>query len=53
MQCWCDLKNSYCIKINVLTTLYYSLIYPYLTYGIAAQGNSYSSTTNPSYKSQK
>ena len=32
---------------KVLTQLYYSLIYPYLTYGIVIWGDTYKSTLYP------
>ena len=38
---------------KVLTQLYYSLIYPYLTYGIAIWGNTYKSTLYPIVTLQK
>ena len=38
---------------KVLTQLYYSLIYPYLTYGIVISGNTYKSTLYPIVTLQK
>ena len=35
------------INLSILIQLYYSLIYPYLTYGILIWGNTYKSTLNP------
>ena len=37
----------YYVNLNVLIQLYYSLIYPYLTYGIHIWGNTYQSTIQP------
>ena len=41
------------IVIYILKNLYYSLIYPYLIYGIVAWGNTYTSSTNPLFLLQK
>jgi hypothetical protein len=38
---------------NILINLYYSLVYPYLIYGLVAWGNTYSSSINPLYILQK
>ena len=43
----------YYVNLNVLIQLYYSLIYPYLTYGIHIWGNTYQSTIQPLYILQK
>ena len=37
-------KLRYYVKKNILKQLYYSLIYPYLTYGLLLWGNTYSSS---------
>ena len=42
-------KIRYYIDINILTGLYYALIYPFLTYAIIAWGNTYSTTLKPLY----
>ena len=39
--------------LSQIPDLYYSLIYPYFTYGILAWGNTYSSTVNPLFTRQK
>ena len=41
------------VNINILKKLYYSLIYPYLTYGLVAWGNTYASSINPIFILQK
>ena len=46
-------KIRYYIDINILTGLYYALIYPFLTYAIIAWGNTYSTTLKPLYVLQK
>ena len=43
----------YYIDINVLSNLYYALIYPFLIYGIIAWGNTYSTTLQPLFILQK
>ena len=43
----------YYIDINVLSNLYYALIYPFLIYGIIAWGNTYSTTLQPLFIFQK
>ena len=40
-------KIRYYGNINVLSNLYYALIYPFLIYGIIAWGNTYSTTLQP------
>ena len=40
-------KLRYYVKKNILKQLYYSLIYPYLTYGLLLWGNTYSSSIKP------
>ena len=37
------------VDSNILINLYYSLVYPYLIYGLVAWGNTYSSSINPLY----
>ena len=46
-------KLRYYISINILINLYYTLIYPFLIYGIIAWGNTYPSTLHPLYILQK
>ena len=46
-------KLRHFVNIDVLINLYYASIYPYLTYGILAWGNTYSSTFNPLFVIQK
>ena len=41
------------VDSNILINLYYSLVYPYLIYGLVAWGNTYSSSINPLYILQK
>ncbi len=41
------------VNTSILKNLYYSFIYPYLTYGIVAWGNTYASSTNPIFILQK
>ena len=40
-------KARHLVNLNVLMNLYYSLVYPYLVYGIVAWGHTYQSTLNP------
>ena len=47
----CKLRNF--VNSHILKNLYYSLIYPYLIYGIVAWGNTYTSSTNPLFLLQK
>ena len=47
----CKLRNF--VNSHTLKNLYYSLIYPYLIYGIVAWGNTYTSSTNPLFLFQK
>ena len=46
-------KIHYFVSIDILKNLYYSLIYPFLIYGIIAWGNTYRTTINPLYILQK
>ena len=46
-------KIRYYVDINTLTGLYYALTYPFLKYGIIAQGNTYSTTLKLLYVLQK
>ena len=41
------------VTTTVLKTLYYSLVYPFLIYGITVWGNTYQTTLNPLYILQK
>ena len=40
-------KIRYYVNRNILLQLYYSLIYPFLTYGLSIWGNTYNSTLRP------
>ena len=40
-------KLRHFVTRSILVSLYYSLIYPYLTYGIVVWDNTYHNTTNP------
>ena len=42
-------KLRYYVNSGLLVKLYYALIYPILTYGLISWGNTYSSTTQPSF----
>ena len=46
-------KIRYYSDINVLSNLYYGLIYPFLVYGIIAWGNTYPTTLQPLFILQK
>ena len=46
-------KLRHYVNLKTLTNLYYSLIYPFLIYGISAWGNTYKSTLTPIINSQK
>jgi len=46
-------KARHFVNLDILKNLYYSLVYPYLTYGIIAWGHTYQSTTNPLFIRQK
>ena len=46
-------KIRYYVNSQILTNLYYSLIYPFLIYGILAWGNTYSTTIQPLFVLQK
>ena len=46
-------KLRHYVNIDILTNLYYSLIHPFLTYGIIIWGNTYSTTLQPLYILQK
>jgi hypothetical protein len=35
------------VTMDILINLYYSLIYPFLTYALVAWGNTYNTTVNP------
>ena len=47
------LKVRYYVTPKILLQLYYSLIYPFLTYGVLLWGNTYTSTLNPLILLQK
>jgi len=40
-------KARHFVNIPILMSLYYSMVYPYLTYGVVAWGNTYQSTIDP------
>jgi hypothetical protein len=46
-------KLRYYVNINILTNIYYALIYPYLIYGITVWGNTYLTTLQPLFVLQK
>ena len=46
-------KLRHFVTTTVLKTLYYSLVYPFLIYGITVWGNTYQTTLNPLYLLQK
>ena len=46
-------KLQYYVNITIQINLYYSLIYPFLTYGILSWGNAYTTTLQPLYILQK
>ena len=46
-------KVRYYVNRNILHQLYYSIIYPFLTYGLSIWGNTYSSTLKPLITLQK
>lgn len=46
-------KSIYYVPYSALLTLYFSLIYPYLTYGIYAWGSSTANYLNPIITQQK
>jgi hypothetical protein len=46
-------KLRYYVSTQMLTQLYYSIIYPFITYGLILWGNTYESTLNPLVLLQK
>lgn len=46
-------KIRHYVSQEILVTLYYGLVYPCLIYGLIAWGNTYESTLNPIFISQK
>ena len=46
-------KIRHYITIDILKSLYYALIYPFLIYGLIAWGNTYNTTLQPIYILQK
>ena len=46
-------KIRYYVNRKILRQLYYSIIYPFLTYGLSIWGNTYSSTLKPLITLQK
>ena len=46
-------KLRYYVNSTILINLYYSLIYPFLTYGVLSWGNAYTPTLQPLYILQK
>ena len=46
-------KIRYYVNNSILQQLYYSLIYPFLTYGLSVWGNTYNTTLRPLLMLQK
>ena len=46
-------KLRYYVGLSILLSLYYALIYPFLTYGIIIWGNTYKTTLQPIFILQK
>ena len=46
-------KLRYCVGLDILLSLYYALIYPFLTYGIIIWGNTFKTTLQPIFILQK
>ena len=46
-------QKLYYVNINTLINLYYSLLYPFLIYGLILWGNNHNSTLDPFYLLQK
>ena len=46
-------KITYYVDRKILHQLYYSIIYPFRTYGLSIWGNTYSSTLKPLITLQK
>ena len=46
-------KLRYYVGLDILLSLYYALIYPFLTYGIIIWGNTYKTTLQPIFILQK
>ena len=46
-------KLRYYVDLDILLSLYYALIYPFLTYGIIIWGNTYKTTLQPNFILQK
>ena len=46
-------KLRYYVGLDILLSLYYALIYPFLTYGIIIWGNTYNTTLQPIFILQK
>ena len=46
-------KMRHYVSINILKDMYYSLIHPFLVYGIMSWGNTYETTLKPLYILQK
>ena len=46
-------KLRYYVHFDILISLYYSFIYPFLTYGLAVWGNTYLTNINPLFILQK
>ena len=46
-------KLRHFVSIEICVSLYYSLIYPFLTYGVNAWGNTYTSSLEPLFILQK
>ena len=46
-------KLRYYVPLKILVNLYYTLIYPFLTYGLIVWGNTYSTALQPLFILQK
>ena len=48
-----EIKLRHTVTKSILLNLYYSLIHPYLMYGLVAWGNTYDTSLNPPFNLQK
>ena len=46
-------KLRYYVHLDILISLYYTFIYPFLTYGLVVWGNTYPTNINPLFILQK